>query len=68
VYELSAHVIPGNSGGPLIDVHGSVIGVVFAESTTYKDVGYALSTSQIASALQQAQAQNRAVTTGSCAE
>jgi len=68
VYELSAHIIPGNSGGPLIDQHGDVIGVVFAESTSYKDVGYALSMPQIASALKQAEAQNRTVSTGSCAE
>ncbi len=68
VYELSAHIIPGNSGGPLIDQAGNVIGVVFAESTSYRDVGYALSTAQIASALKQAQAENRVVGTGSCAE
>jgi S1-C subfamily serine protease len=68
VYELSAHIIPGNSGGPLVDEAGDVIGLVFAESTTYKDVGYALSTPQIVSALKQAEAQNRTVGTGSCAE
>jgi S1-C subfamily serine protease len=67
VYEVSARIIPGNSGGPLIDSTGNVIGVVFAESTQYKHVGYALSTSQITPALKQAEAQNRVVGTGSCA-
>jgi len=30
---VSAPVQPGNSGGPLLDQHGNLIGVVSAEST-----------------------------------
>lgn len=68
VYEISADVIPGNSGGPLIDKEGSVIGVIFAQSTSYAHVGYALSSSQVIPEINQARAQNRVVGTGSCAE
>lgn len=68
VYSIAAHVIPGNSGGPLIADDGTVFGVVFAESTTYQNVGYALTTPQIQSAITQARAQDRAVSNGSCAE
>jgi S1-C subfamily serine protease len=68
VYELNAHVIPGNSGGPVVDKNGTVIGVVFAESTTYNNIGYALSTPQVLSVLRQAQAQNRTVSTAGCAQ
>jgi S1-C subfamily serine protease len=68
VYELQANVIPGNSGGPLVAKDGTVIGVIFAESTSYQHVGYALTTSQITGAINQAAAQNRAVGTGQCAE
>lgn len=68
VYSLAARVIPGNSGGPVIAEDGSVIGVVFAESTTYENVGYALTTPQTLSAINQARAQNRAVANGTCTE
>jgi S1-C subfamily serine protease len=68
VYEIQANVIPGNSGGPLVAKDGSVIGVVFAESTAYQHVGYALTTAQVTSAINQAAAQNQAVGTGHCAE
>jgi S1-C subfamily serine protease len=68
VYSLAAQVIPGNSGGPIIADDGTVVGIVFAESTVYENVGYALTTAQTASAINQAQAQNRAVANGVCAE
>ncbi len=68
VYEIGADIIPGNSGGPLILADGTVIGVIFAESTTYQHVGYALTNQQVISSINQARAQNRTVGTGSCAE
>jgi S1-C subfamily serine protease len=68
VYEIQADVIPGNSGGPLVAKDGSVIGVVFAESTTYQHVGYALTTAQVTAEINQAVAHGQAVSTGSCAE
>lgn len=68
IYEVQADIIPGNSGGPLIDTNGNVIGVVFAESETYQNVGYALTTSQIITAINQAIARDQAVGTGQCAE
>ena len=67
VYELKADVIPGNSGGPLVSQDGSVLGVVFAESTSYNHVGYALSSGQITGSINEAQAENHTVSTGSCA-
>ncbi len=42
VYEIQALVRPGNSGGPLVEPDGDVIGVVFSRSTTNSDIGYAL--------------------------
>jgi S1-C subfamily serine protease len=68
VYEIQADVIPGNSGGPLISVDGTVIGVVFAESTTYQHVGYALTTEQVLTEIHQAASRNQPVSTGQCAD
>lgn len=68
VYELQANIIPGNSGGPLITDRGKVIGVIFAESTTYEHIGYALTVSKVQAELQKARAENHVRDTGSCAE
>jgi S1-C subfamily serine protease len=68
VYELRADVRQGNSGGPLVAKDGSVIGVIFAESSNYEDVGYALTAAQVNGAINHAAAQNRPVSTGRCAE
>lgn len=68
VYEIQADIIPGNSGGPVVATDGSVIGVVFAESTTYPHVGYALTTDKVISEINQAATLNRAASTGQCAE
>jgi S1-C subfamily serine protease len=67
IYELKAHVIPGNSGGPLLNKDGTVIGLVFATSTTYENIGYALTMQPVISGLQQALQQNQPVSTGACA-
>jgi S1-C subfamily serine protease len=67
VYELKASVVPGNSGGPVVAKDGSVIGVVFAESTTYSEVGYALTSPKLISAVNQASSRQQTVSTGQCA-
>lgn len=68
VYGVKANIIPGNSGGPLVARDGSVIGIVFAESTTYNQVGYALATPQVVTELHQAETANTPTSTGPCAE
>jgi S1-C subfamily serine protease len=68
VYSIKATVVPGNSGGPLINKQGSVIGIVFAQSTTYNQVGYALTTTQFLQELHQESKNTQPVGTGQCAE
>ncbi len=67
IYALQATVIPGNSGGPLVDLNGNVMGIVFAASTTTSDTGYALSVPQVINELHQAENSNQPTSTGDCA-
>jgi S1-C subfamily serine protease len=67
VYEIQAVVRPGNSGGPLVEPDGEVIGVVFSRSTTNGDIGYALTSPDVLSRVHQAESSDKAVGTGGCA-
>jgi S1-C subfamily serine protease len=67
VYEIQAVVRPGNSGGPLVDTDGEVVGVVFSRSTTNDDVGYALASPGVLTRVEGAAKSVRAVGTGPCA-
>ena len=66
IYELQAIVRPGNSGGPFVLVDGQVAGLVFAASTTDSDVGYAITSTEIAPDVEQGVGATRAVSTGGC--
>lgn len=46
-YQISVPVQPGNSGGPLIDYSGNVIGVVCAKHRGAENVSYAVKVSQV---------------------
>jgi S1-C subfamily serine protease len=64
---LAARVIPGNSGGPIVNDAGQIIGVVFAASTNQSDVGYALTMPQVYPDLQAGEHRTAAVSTQACA-
>ncbi|MBI4260788.1 MAG: MarP family serine protease [Actinobacteria bacterium] len=66
IYELQAVVRPGNSGGPFVEPDGDVAGVVFAASTTDRDVGYALTSDQVQPIVDEATGRTGAVDTGPC--
>ena len=46
-YQISAPVQPGNSGGPLFDSKGNVVGIVNAGVPGAENVGYAIKTSYL---------------------
>ncbi len=68
IYELNANVIPGNSGSPMINSKGQVVAVIFAQSTNYSHVGYALTSPKLLTELSNAEHSTSFVSTGSCAE
>jgi len=51
VYVIQGRVRPGNSGGPLVDLQGKVLGIVFATSASDPNQAYALTDDEINSDL-----------------
>lgn len=47
LYQISAPIQPGNSGGPLFNSKGNVIGIVSAKHTGAENVGYAIKVSYL---------------------
>lgn len=47
LYQISAPVQPGNSGGPLFDGKGNIVGIVSAKHQGAENVGYAIKTSYL---------------------
>jgi S1-C subfamily serine protease len=61
---LGGDVRSGNSGGPLLDAHGRVVGVVFAATTDGPRGGFAVPVEQVREAIRHAS--HRRVDTGPC--
>jgi len=55
IFVMQASVHPGNSGGPLVDLQGRVLGMVFATSASDPNQAYALTDDEIASDIRDAQ-------------
>ncbi|HEV3097171.1 MAG TPA: MarP family serine protease [Candidatus Dormibacteraeota bacterium] len=67
IWTTQAKVQPGNSGGPLVDLNGNVIGVIFAASTSQPGTAYALTDAEVQPDINQAQGRTEAVQVGPCA-
>jgi S1-C subfamily serine protease len=66
IYSLYATVRPGNSGGPLLNRDGHVLGVVFASSTDDAHTGYALTAAEVSPDVKAAANATAQVSTQGC--
>ena len=67
VFSVRGLVRPGNSGGPIVDSDGDVVGVVFAASVTDDETGYALTADQVAESAEDGRNSSDEGRTGDCA-
>jgi S1-C subfamily serine protease len=66
IYALRALVRQGNSGGPLVDPQGRVLGVIFAAAADNRNVGYALTAKEVADEAREGAAATQRVSTQDC--
>ena len=67
VFTVRAAIRSGNSGGPMLDPSGKVIGVVFGAAVEDPETGFTLTANQVRSEFEAAPAQGSEVGTGPCA-
>jgi S1-C subfamily serine protease len=66
IYTIRSVVRAGNSGGPLIDTRGRVLGIVFASALDSADTGFVLTAQEVAADAAAGRAAGRDVSTGAC--
>lgn len=67
VYTVRAKVLSGNSGGPLLDESGQVLGMVFGAAVDNEETGFALTNAEISDDIAAAPGLTQQVDTGACA-
>ncbi|RKT52117.1 MarP family serine protease [Saccharothrix australiensis] len=67
VYTVRAKVRSGNSGGPLVDTQGRVMGVVFGAAVDDQETGFVLTAREVADEVAKAPSLVRRISTQTCA-
>ncbi len=65
LYQISAPIQPGNSGGPLFDSHGNLIGIVNAKHKDAENVSYAIKVSYLLNLMKKISLKNMITQTNS---
>ena len=66
VVVIQGLVQPGNSGGPLLDLRGRVLGLVFANSSVDASTGFALSAAEVRPVIDATRTATDEVSSGAC--
>jgi len=66
IYSIRSVVRAGNSGGPLINTKGSVLGIVFASALDSADTGFVLTAQEVAGDAATGRAATASVSTQAC--
>ncbi|MGW5076438.1 acid resistance serine protease MarP [Rhodococcus sp. NPDC004095] len=66
VYTVRGSIRQGNSGGPLVDDQGRVLGLVFGAAVDNSDTGFALTAAEVSRQLEQSGYAADSVDTGAC--
>ncbi|SDJ51751.1 Colicin V production protein [Actinokineospora alba] len=67
VFTLRAKVLSGNSGGPLVDTNGQVVGVIFGAAVDNSETGFALTAAEVREEVGRAPGLTERVGTSRCA-
>jgi len=68
VIVFGGSIKPGNSGGPLLNEQGQVLGMVFAADAQNKNTGYALAPQEMVEIINESNDEINAINTGECAK
>ena len=67
IYSMFVNVQQGNSGGPVLNSAGEIVGIVFAKSLDDETTGYALTLDEARSVIDTGATLRKQVSTGGCA-